>query len=304
MGYDNPFDATRSGIMANYLKALQAYSAVQQIKNDAEDRKFRQENQTYERGINERQFSRAEANDKFNRDKYNESQAYGKKKDSIGQALEMAQVGATPISNVGDFWFSQNKGSFVPDLAQDKSGYKLPSYQQQSQRTLAEVVKKGQLAVANKILEAQALLPYDVAKSEGAARARSQYAQPPAPRFVQTDAAGMGIDPRTGQAVWSNPGLAKPKTEGNQGTATAKVSIEKIEGAKGDAQQALKLAQYWQTQIGTNPDAQDNYYKALATAKAKEEEAKGLAANLKKMFPNNFNYTVDKDNNIAVDWRD
>lgn len=311
MSYDNPFNPQQSGIMANFLKALQAYSAVQQIKGDQQDRQFRQDNALYERGQNERQFSRQEANDKFGRDKYAEQTAYGQKQDKLESTLKMAQLGARAGNPALELALTQSLGAprSPRQAATLPSGetYYLPTQEETTKRKLDEAVKMGKLDVANAILMQHALLPGKVGEIEARQKYEQQYATPKAPHIMQTDTAGVGIDPQTGQTLWSNPALAKPKTatEGHP----AKTSMEKIEGRKADAQKSLKEAQFWKTQMSSKDEdtaqkAKNNYYLALAAAKAAEDEAKGLAAGLKQAYPKNFKYTVDKDNNISIDWRD
>jgi hypothetical protein len=70
--------------------------------------------------------------------------------------------------------------------------------------------------------------------------------------------------------------------------------------------EAQVYAQYKDPATGqfSDPKIADKYNLALAKAKAAEDEAIALAANLKRQFPKNFNYQVDKDNNIEVEWRD
>jgi hypothetical protein len=225
MGYDNPFSG-QSPILGPMSRAYQMYALIQNLKNDAADRQFRQEQAQLENQFRERQFSRHDANDEFQRKKYEESVAREQQGNAIEQSLKMAELGAQPINNLGDWFFKTHKekdaqgnervvgpqGAFIPNVSGAQGGYALPSYDQQTQRAMQEIIRKGQLGVANEIAKAHALLPYDAAKAEAAARARAQYAQGPAPRMVQTEAGGYGIDPRTGKTVWSNPELAKPKT--------------------------------------------------------------------------------------------
>lgn len=303
MPYDNPYQQ-RGGIMSGLMQALQAYSAIQSLKNAQQDRLDAQSQRQLDNEFRQKQFERQTALDEFNKKKYEEDLNYSRGQDRLAQIMKLNQIGAKQGNPQVEAALTAALGP-TTNTRQAVSlpgggDYYLPTEADTRKRNLREILDKNSLDVAGAIQMQQALLPYKVAQIEAQQRFEQQYAPPVAPRFVQTEAAGMGIDPRTGEQVWSNPELKRtPPASQRKAPLTQMDAIEKL---KGEAQQALKEAQIWER--SGDKDAGNKYAIALATAKAKEEEAKAKAAALQKLFPNNFRYQVDKDNNIAIDWVD
>lgn len=301
MPYDNPYSG-QSPILGPMARALQMHAMIQQLKNDALDRQFRQEQAQYQQQqdatsnqLRERAFTAQE-----------QERGYDRKQDALKTTLGLNQIGAKRGNPALESSLDAALGKVKdPRMAATTPGgetYYLPTEGEARNKSLQDILSKGRIETAVDLERMHGLFPYKVAEKEAQQRYEQQYATPKDPHFVQTDAAGMGIDPKTGATLWSNPALAKPKAAG--AAHPAKASIEKIEGIKANAQQALKEAQYWQTQAKDNPKAQNNYYMALAKAKAAEDEAIALAGSLQKLYPKNFSFQVDKDNNLAVDWKD
>lgn len=300
--YENPYDG-RSPIIGPMMRAQQLFAMIEEAKQ----RKLRQqmmlEERDYERGRDAKQDARQAEMDKFNREKFAEETAYRRRGDAVDQAVKMGQLGANPITDVGDLWFDKNQGAFVPSVTGEKTGYKLRSDTQNRARMLEDIIDKGKLDAANAIMMQRALLPGRIAEIEGRERYQQQYATPPTPRIFQTEQGGVAVDPRTGARVWEDPGLAKSPGKSSSFAG----EMDKFEAKKSKAQESLRKAQTAEallrdpaTDEETKKKAKIAYEAAIREARQLEEDARNYGKRLSQLSKGKVEYGEDEHGNPYV----
>lgn len=303
MPYSNPFEG-QSPIFGPMARALQTYSMIQQLKNDALDRQRQLEQEQYNRQRQSR--IDAQNTERFNYQK--ERDRYGQANDTLQTRLNLLGAGAKVGNPKAEEALTGLLGAPTdarPSVtAPSGETYYLPTQKEQQQNALDAAIelgkRKSQELEQTEKVRAKFSRENDLFKHLlGIQYPTPSNARPPANRVIQTEKGGIILD-QSGKTIGVNPDLVKAQPKGAE--HPAKSSIDKIESIKANAQAFLKEAQIWGTSQDKN--APEKRLLALAKAKAAEDEAISLAANLKRTYPKNFSYQVDRDNNISVDWKD
>lgn len=114
------------------LRALEMYRIIQSLKNGEEDRRREIENEQYNRQFSERQFEATEKRYEAEQAEQAEARTYARKKDAFEETLKMTGAGAGAYSDLGDFFFSKERGPAVESPA-GQGIYRLPSYEQKQE---------------------------------------------------------------------------------------------------------------------------------------------------------------------------
>lgn len=302
MPFENPFQG-QSPILGPMARAFQLYSVLQQLKGDELDRKFRQDQAGYQRTQDAAEMSHRDRVFKLNEDEHQ----YGRKQNALKTTLALNEMGAKFGDPRAEEALTALMGApkdprTAVQTPEGKTAY-LPTQRETRQRSLEDILSKGRIETAVDLERIQGLFPYKVGEIEAREKYQQQFATPTQNRVTP---GGVILD-RQGNTIGVNQDVAKSKTAAEK--KAPMTQINDVENKKAIAQAALKEAQVYsqyKNKVGgfDDPEIANKYNLALAKAKAAEDEAIALAATLKKLFPNNYSYQVDKDNNISQDWKD
>jgi hypothetical protein len=274
MSYENPYSG-QSPILGPIMRALQIYKAQKDIDYDAADRQFRNEEFSYRKTRDAHNEDYNERQLKFYQDKESNDQ----QTNAINRVRDLnaigAHIGNPTMESALTAALGAPKDARQAVTIENGQTFYLPTEKEQRNKAMQNFLDQARLTAAADLERTRAMFPYKVGEIEARQRYEQQYATPPAPRMIQTDQAGMGVDPRTGQTVWTRPELAKQKSAAEKKAADPAAAAEterrRVQSIIDKARQAGEFVKRFEIFNEKNPGIPPTAQQKSAYLKAKAD---------------------------------